>query len=381
MTLKSNDQLNAETPELKDVIVIVDGLNVLDLCSGRGARAARYSVQLSGDVGLSPEGKRVVYSHAAHVLTTLLEGGFSAHANVSRDNIDNDIARATDLMVKAIDLLSTGNEDVILHCHSLSINVVTTDFNLTEMRLLNDEAMDRVMFQLEQPAQSSEALTKLMSGPRKNLIREDQDQSGQSLGTSSTMMIGNELHVQRTFHTAVGTVGVWIPMDMSPSIKTWSDIDQRMLLCSPQSHDGSPMFSLLKPETINGRSMIALPFYVGNGWSHVFWISVDAHAPGVLAHELPKEKFVFFKQDDVTNTQHWVYEESPDDTAWTAHDAFGSITNEFRTIDDIQYRKRQFGDKVLWVPTLRYWEITGYGQFSPSHLKQIGENEYLCPTE
>ncbi|ANH51888.1 hypothetical protein RAY_107 [Erwinia phage vB_EamM_RAY] len=177
MTLKSNKQLNAETPELRDLVIVIDGLNILDLNLAPGARAPRYSVQLSGDMGLTATNKRAVYGHAAQLLNALLERGFSAHANVSRDDLDNDTARATEIMQQAITLLVETGEDVIVRCHSLSISVTTVDFDLTELRVISDEAMAKVEFLLAQPGEPSEALTELMTGKRKYLIREDLDEA------------------------------------------------------------------------------------------------------------------------------------------------------------------------------------------------------------
>jgi len=248
MTLKSNEQLNAETPELRDVIVTVDGLNVLDINVAPGARAPRYSVQLSGDAGMTPKGMRAVYGHAAQILNHLVEKGFSAHANVSRDDLDNDVVSATSLMKQAIAALTVGGEDISLHCHSLSIWVTSCDFDLTELRLLGDEAMDKVEFLLEQPAEPSEALTELMTRKRKNLIREDLGETAPvttSLGTTTTIMIGDELHVRREFNDEDGeALIVWIPSDLNQDINTLSDVDKHKLSFHGGASEGHPTFIL-----------------------------------------------------------------------------------------------------------------------------------------
>jgi len=257
MTLKSNEQLNAESPELRDVIVVVDGLNVLDLNIAPGARAPRYSVQLSGDMGVTPNGMRAVYGHAAQVLNYLIEKGFSAHANVSRDDLDNDIAHATSLMKQAVAALTTAGEDISLHCHALSIWVTTCDFNLTEMRLLSGEAMDKVEFLLEQPAEPSDALTELMTRKRKNLVREDLGETTPvttSLGTTTTIMIGDELHVRREFNDEDGeAIIVWIPSELNQGINNWNDVDKDKLSFHGGASEGHPTF-ILNRHAVKGNA-------------------------------------------------------------------------------------------------------------------------------
>ncbi|QZA70890.1 hypothetical protein AH06_114 [Erwinia phage AH06] len=225
MTLKSNKQLNAETPELRDLVIVIDGLNVLDLNLAPGARAARYSVQLSGDMGLTPNNKRAVYGHAAQLLNALLERGFSAHANVSRDDLDNDVARATELMQQAVNLLIETGEDVMVRCHSLSISVTTVDFNLTGVQVISDEAMDKVEFLLAQPAEPSEALAQLLGCK------------------NQSCMINNELHVRREFANEYGDVIiVWMPIDLNQDILHTGDVDKTKLSFHGDASDGKPTF-------------------------------------------------------------------------------------------------------------------------------------------
>lgn len=257
MTLKSSVQLNAESPELRDLFIVIDGLNILDLNLAPGARASRYSVQLSGDMGLTANNKRAVYGQAAQLLNSLLERGLSAHANVSRDDLDNDVARATELMRQAVNLLTTTNEDIAMHCHSLSISVTTVDFNLTELRLISDETMDKVEFLLEQPAEPSEALTKLMAGGRKNLVREDLGESlpvTVSLGTTMTIMINDELHIRREFTDEAGELlTVWVPSDLNQGIKKWSDVDKANLSFHGAASGDKPTF-ILNRHAVKGNA-------------------------------------------------------------------------------------------------------------------------------
>lgn len=214
---------NIEEPQYRDVIVTVDGLNVLDInLPGTGSWAPRFSVQLSGDRALDENGQRYVYSAAGGMLHTLLLGdndltNLVPHANISRENLDNDILQAKGLVEKAVNQLRDNPGDLSLYCHSLSITVATVDFDLIEKRILNDEAMDKVEFLLAESAEPSEALTTLMSGDTKPATT--------SLGTTTTIMINDELHVRRDFidyHD--NEVVVWVPDFLNQEISSYKDI-------------------------------------------------------------------------------------------------------------------------------------------------------------
>ncbi|AUG85894.1 hypothetical protein BOSOLAPHORUS_107 [Erwinia phage vB_EamM_Bosolaphorus] len=177
---------NVEEPQYRDVIVTVDGLNVLNInLPGIGSWSPRFSVQLSGDRALNDNGQRHVYNAAAGMLHTLIVGdteltNLVPHANISREDLDNDILQARELVEKAVNQLRDNPGDLSLYCHSLAITVTTVDFDLIEKRILSDEAMDKVEALIAQPAEASEALTKLVTGPRKHLIREDLGNDDQS---------------------------------------------------------------------------------------------------------------------------------------------------------------------------------------------------------
>lgn len=261
--IESTKQQNIEEPQYRDVIVTVDGLNVLDInLPGTGSWAPRFSVQLSGDRALNEDGHRYVYSAVAGMLNNLLLGdndltNLVPHANISREDLDNDILQAKRLVDKAINQLRANPADLSLYCHSLSITVTTVDFDLIEKRILSDEAMDKVEFLLEQPAEPSEALTKLMTGERKNLVREDLGESAPattSLGTTTTIMINDELHVRRDFNDGNGeAVIVWVPSELNESIGSWSDIDQDNLSFHGEASDSHPTY-ILNRHAVKGNS-------------------------------------------------------------------------------------------------------------------------------
>ena len=139
----TNELANKEEPHLRDLEITVDGLNKLDIrFPGSSAWAPRFTVQLSGDIGLDENGKRVVFNTAAELLSHVLlnddssgaNNTFVPHANISREYQDADIEQAVVTTNRIIDTLLTGSDltDVEEHGETLRITVRTIDFDLVE---------------------------------------------------------------------------------------------------------------------------------------------------------------------------------------------------------------------------------------------------------
>lgn len=158
MTNKTMTELNAKQPHLRDLLITIDGLNIVDIqVAGPGAWVPRMTVQLSGDMGLNKiTGQRNVYLTAAEFLrATLLNNGtgdgkrahtFVPHANVSREDLDGDFNAAIAVAERAVTRLmdvykgvdpendgkSVTDDHFEWYGKSLYIKVETVDFNLTE---------------------------------------------------------------------------------------------------------------------------------------------------------------------------------------------------------------------------------------------------------
>lgn len=195
MTIKSNAELNKAEPHLRDLEISVSGLNVVDIqFAGPGVWVPKFTIQLSGDQGLDrTTGQRRVYLSAAEYLrTALLNNGdgtsahaFVPHANISREDLDGDIAEAVRVANNAIEgLLQAYREPVYNGDNpapleafswfgkSLYITARTVDFDLTEKRILSDEAFDKLQEVIDAPVtERNDALSELMLRDRKYVVR------------------------------------------------------------------------------------------------------------------------------------------------------------------------------------------------------------------
>jgi hypothetical protein len=275
---------NAEEPQFRDLSITVDGLNVLDIhMPGSSAWSPRFNLVVSGDRGLDENGDRCVYTAAAAVLESLLlgkerSGRFVPHANISRDDLDNDVKRAFELAEQATSALINQPGDIAMACHSLSITVKTVDFDLIEKNVDNTAPAESVEFLLEG---SNEAPAQVST----------------SLGTTTSIMIGDELHVRREFIDEVGKpVVVWVPASMNKDILKIGDINDDALLQSMPDENGVKVW-VLRKETVA--------------------------QPEVTAPESATDEYAEFDGDT-------------------------SVT----------YRKRKFGDISIWVPEDKYNEVT-----------------------
>lgn len=175
---KSMEQMNLEQPELRDLEITVTGLNVLDVqFAGPGVWVPTFTVRLSGDQGIDTTGQRRVYLSAAEFLrATLLNNGtgdgtsqhaFVPHANISRDDLDGDIAEAVRVANNAIEGLLQAHREPVYNGDnptpleafswfgkSLYITVRTVDFDLTEKRILNAEAFDKLQELINAPVET-----------------------------------------------------------------------------------------------------------------------------------------------------------------------------------------------------------------------------------
>lgn len=174
---KSMEQMNLEQPELRDLEITVTGLNVLDVqFAGPGVWVPTFTVRLSGDQGIDTTGQRRVYLSAAEFLrATLLNNGtgdgtaqhaFVPHANISRDDLDGDIADAVRVANNAIEGLLQAHREPVYNGEnstpleafswfgkSLYITARTVDFELTEKRILNAEAFDKLQELINAPVE------------------------------------------------------------------------------------------------------------------------------------------------------------------------------------------------------------------------------------
>lgn len=189
MTFKTNAELNAAEPHLRDLEIFIDGLNIVDIqMAGPGTWVPRMTVQLSGDMGLDKTtGQRSVYLSAAEFLrATLLNNGtgdgkrahaFVPHANTGREDLTGEadaaiavaeraIARLMDAF-KGVDPENDGKPVADDHFEwygkSLHIVVRTIDFDLTEKRVLSAQAFNQLQEAIDAPADPSPELVKLMS--------------------------------------------------------------------------------------------------------------------------------------------------------------------------------------------------------------------------
>lgn len=282
MTFKTMAELNKAEPHLRDLEIIVDGLNVVDIqMAGPGTWVPRFTVQLSGDMGLNKvTGQRSVYLAAAEYLRSVLLGttglsvpethSFVPHANVSRVDLDGDFNAAVSTAESAIaGLLKAYNEPVIdpegngpvenfeWFGKSLHIVVRTVDFDLTEKRILSGEAFEQLQSIIDEPPSPTPELVKLMSKqltPRGNagdINPELVSQPSQAFfnlainPTDETKEINGVLHVSLTHNAIQGGVTTiyWVPAGSADQFQTVDSI-------------------------INGSSLVPL----GRGTEYVEWL-------------------------------------------------------------------------------------------------------------
>lgn len=259
----SNEQANKDEPHLRDVLITVDGLNVVDFhFPAGGAWTTRFNCQLSGDMGVNPKtGKRYVIEHAADLLekmlldpTNVMGHCFLPHANISRENQSEEIEAAVKLTCEAIASLRSDDLDmngVNLYNNSLHIVVQTVNFELIERKILSEAAWNQLQDLINaEPSNVTDDLSKLMLRTRGYVVR------GLDAGDKTTVAdepvittFADGVHINTTklfdgiqhkalkIPTTAGAVDIvtlWIVSDYDGDIKSLDDVgdDERLTLVS-----------------------------------------------------------------------------------------------------------------------------------------------------
>lgn len=138
-----NTQANLDEPNLRDVEVSIDGMNVFDfyITSGSSVWVPRLKFVVSGDRGWDENGNRYVYAEVANALESLFEltdgtdidqVNLLPHANVSRDDFEAETASAVGIIKYIIDYLREHHHDCRITSDYIHISVKTVDFDLCE---------------------------------------------------------------------------------------------------------------------------------------------------------------------------------------------------------------------------------------------------------
>lgn len=279
---KTMAELNAAEPNLRDLEITVDGLNILDVqFAGPGVWVPRFTLQISGDQGTDSTGKRRVFSAAAGYLrAALLNNGagdgtaahtFVPHANIDRGELSDIIDSAIKVTMVAINNLENpseglndGTESIDAHGHGLRIKVRTVDFDVAE-QYVDGEGVVQGMPERADPeieagvndwlaehsllrGEAGDINTELLKGPRPDGFFEELDVRNE---TKLFDGIQHKLLVIPTEEGSTETNKLWVPVDYQGVITTFDDLsDTALLTCLSAKGESPTEWRLLEKEAL-----------------------------------------------------------------------------------------------------------------------------------
>lgn len=137
-------QANLDEPELRDLEVIIDGMNVFNFMAIPGVSAwlPRIAFVISGDRGANTEGERDVYADAATAIQNIFglddngdqtTTGLLPHANIDRgEAVVQETKDAISAIRHFIERLRTDASDYRITTNVIHLSVKSVDFDLTE---------------------------------------------------------------------------------------------------------------------------------------------------------------------------------------------------------------------------------------------------------